>query len=74
MTKLNTVELTEWRITFVMAAGKSRRTFEMTIPATDRDSAVYGAHQIAMGINDATGHVWKLTDGFTATPSAGGAR
>jgi len=64
--QLSTVALDEWRVTFVMAAGTSRRAFVMTIPATGEEGALDGAHQIALGINDASGHVWKLTNEFTA--------
>lgn len=58
--------LEDWKVTFVMAAGQWRRTFEMTIPAADEESALAGAHQIAIGINDSSGHVWKMTKEFTA--------
>ncbi len=63
---LETVALTEWRITFVMVAGKTRRAFVMTIPAVNERSALNGVYLIADGINEASGHVWKLTDDFTA--------
>lgn len=64
--QLQTIALDEWRITFVMTAGQTRRAFTMTIPATDEKGALLGAHQIASGINESSGHVWKAGDEFTA--------
>ncbi|BAL87355.1 hypothetical protein AMIS_21350 [Actinoplanes missouriensis 431] len=66
MSTLQTVALAEWRVAFVMAAGQSRRMFLFTIPAVDEESALAGAHLIADGINEASGHVWKLTSEFSA--------
>jgi hypothetical protein len=62
MTTLSTVALQEFRVTFTLAAGSARRAFVFTIPAVDEKSALAGAYQMALGINDASGHVWKLTD------------
>lgn len=38
------------------------RRFEWTIPAVDEEHAKRGAHQIMYGINEATGHQWKLAN------------
>lgn len=55
------VALDDYRVSFVMAAGNSRRTFTITIPATSEKAARDGAEQIAWGINEVSGHVWKMT-------------
>ena len=66
MTTLETVALSEWRVTFTMTAGKARRVFVETIPATSGPMAVRGAEEIALGIWIASGHVWKMTGKATA--------
>lgn len=67
---LETAALGEWRVTFTMHAGEARRVFVMSIPAVDEEHALHGAHQIALGINEATGYVWKLTSEFAAEVAA----
>lgn len=66
MAGLSTVALDEYRLTFVMVTGRTRRTFVMTIPAASEEHAKNGALGLAYAINDASAHVWKMTGEVTA--------
>lgn len=55
-----TNELADYRVTFAMRADDEFREFSLIIPATDEKAAGYGAYQIGLGINEASGHVWKF--------------
>ncbi|GIM88841.1 hypothetical protein [Paractinoplanes toevensis] len=55
-------DLHEWRVTFTMGAGSARRAFVVQIPAVDEEHARKGAFGLALAINDAAGHVWKIGD------------
>jgi hypothetical protein len=67
MAAASRIELAEWRVTFTMAAGEWRRTFSFDIPAASEEQALDGARGLAYAINDASAHVWKVTDAITAT-------
>jgi hypothetical protein len=54
--------LADWRVTFVMAARDQRRTFSLVIPAVDQEHALDGAYGLAYAINEASSHIWKITD------------
>jgi hypothetical protein len=54
----------DYAVTFTMHAGYERRTFTLVIPAVDKVYAIDGAHQIAVAINEASGHVWKIPAEF----------
>lgn len=58
MTTIN--DLQDWTVTFPMQAGDAKRSFTVTIPAADSASAEKAAVGIALSINEATGHVWKV--------------
>lgn len=54
----------DYAVTFTMRAGEDRRTFTLVIPALDKVYAIDGAYQIALGINEASGQVWKIPAEF----------
>lgn len=56
-------DLQDWRVTFTMRTmDDQERTFSLVIPATHHQAALDGAHDLAYVINDASGHVWKITE------------
>jgi hypothetical protein len=57
-------DLNDYTVTFTMRAGTERRAFTVVIPAVDQVYAIDGAYQIALGINDASGHIWKIPAEF----------
>lgn len=61
MTKLETIALDEFEVTFTMRAGEQFREWTVQIPAVDEEHAKRATHDIAWGINEASKHVWKMT-------------
>lgn len=70
MSRRTRADLSEWVISFTMKASDTEpRRFSLTIPAADHADAVHGAHQLAMAVNEGSGHVWKMTDDVSASPA-----
>jgi hypothetical protein len=63
-----TKQLDEWEITTVLArqpqpdGPRQERIFTFVIPAVDEESAKRAGIEMAMGINEGSGHQWKLAD------------
>lgn len=62
---VQTVALEEWRVTFVMTAGKLRRPFVFPIPASSYQAALTAAYELARVVHDATDGVWTPSDEFS---------
>lgn len=67
------VALTDWDVTWVMAAGTSRREFRLRVPATDERGARDAAYRMGLAINEGSGYIWKITEQVTATEVGAGA-
>lgn len=50
----------DYEVTFTMRAGEQKREFSLVIPALDRQAAADACYHIQWGVNEASGHLWKI--------------